>query len=272
MKNMNRWTRVCIVAAIALCSMGCGNQQASKSDAPPTQNSSEVRVAAAANLKLVLEQIGADFQKAHPEVKLNVTYGSSGNFFSQISQSAPFDLFLSADEFYPKQLVEKNLAGRESYFIYATGKLVVWMPASLTLDFQKLGLRALDDKRIRKIDIANPRHAPYGKAAEQALKNANIYEAVKSRLVFGDNIEQTASFARTGAADVGIIAKSLVLAPTLSDAGKYWEVPIDAYDLIHQACVILDQAKNKDAAKKFSDFLQSKPSKENFSKFGYSAP
>src|SRR5580704_1751999 len=135
----------------------------------PKTTTREILVAAAADLKFALDEMIGEFQKEHPDAKVSVTYGSSGNLFSQIDNGAPFDLFLSADIDFPRRLIERKKAAADSLFPYAVGQLVVWVPKDSSVDVQKLGLRALLDPSIHKIAIANPEHAPYGRAAVAAM-------------------------------------------------------------------------------------------------------
>jgi molybdate transport system substrate-binding protein len=233
---------------------------------------SKVTVAAAANLKFAFDSIAAEFEKQHADIDVEVTYGSSGNFFAQLSQQAPFDLFLSADTEYPTKLVEQGLAPQDSYFVYAIGRLVLWVPTSSPLEIEELGLAALTEPSVQKIAIANPEVAPYGEAAEAALKQAGVYDAVKDRLVRGDNIAQTAQFVESGAADAGFLALSLALAPELKDKGRYFEVPADAHEPIEQAGVVLSWAKHAEAANRLRSFLTGSEGQKLLAKFGYRAP
>lgn len=243
--------------------------------APPTEPPPralvprEVRVAAASDLKFALAEIAAGFTHVHPNITVTVTYGSSGNFYTQLASEAPFDLFLSADREYPRKLVEQGRAVRDSEFQYAVGRLVVWVPNGSPLDLEKLGVRAAADPRVKKVAIANPRHAPYGRAAEAALKHAGVSDQVKDRLVLGENIAQAAQFVESGAADVGLIALSLALAPTMKDRGRFWEVPADAYPRIDQCGVELTWAKDKAATKVLCDFLTGEHGREVLRKFGF---
>ena len=232
----------------------------------------EVRIAAAADLRFALEELTQEYQRRNPVAKISVTYGSSGNFFAQLQGDAPFDMFLSADVDYPRRLVESGYAERDSEFIYAIGHLVVWTPRSSPLDVEKLGVKALLEPGVRKIAIANPKHAPYGRAAEAALKNLGMSDTVRGKLVYGDNVAQTAQFVQSGAADVGIIAQSLALSPTMRDAGKSAEVPEDAYPRMDQAGVILAKAKDRAAAKAFREFLQSADGKAVLRRYGFGVP
>jgi molybdate transport system substrate-binding protein len=239
---------------------------------PSTASTRVVRVAAAADLKFALEEVRTEFERTHPSVQMEVSYGSSGNWFAQLSNRAPFDLFLSADMDYPHRLVEQNLAERESEFVYAVGHLVVWVPKDSPLDLERLGIQAVVDPTVRKIAVANPKHAPYGRAAEAALKKFGVHEQVKDRLVLGENVAQTAQFTETGSADIGLFALSLALAPTLREKGRYWEVPLDAYPRLDQGGVILSWAQDREAAAAVRSFLMSTEGKAVLRRYGFFLP
>ncbi len=228
-----------------------------------------VRVAAAADLKFAFDEIREAFQRQHPEIEVVVTYGSSGNFYSQLSNRAPFDIFLSADLDYPRRLIQQGLALAESEFPYAVGFIVVWVQRASPIDVEKLGIQALLDPAARRIAIANPRHAPYGRAAEAAIKKLGVFEKVQDRLVYGENITQTAQFVESGAADIGIISHSLAVAPALRDKGRYWEVPSDAYPRLEQGGVILSWAEDRAAADAMRSFVLSDDGKLILGRHGF---
>jgi molybdate transport system substrate-binding protein len=232
----------------------------------------QVTVAAAADLKFAFDEIAAEFQKRHTDVKVQATYGSSGNFFAQITHKAPFDMFLSADMEYPRKLVEQGLAAKDAEFLYGVGRMVVWVPNESTLDLNKLGIAALLDPSVRKIAVANPLCAPYGRAAEAALKKLDVYDKVKDKLVLGESIVQTLQFVQSGAADIGIVALSLAAAPAVKDSGRYWEIPVDAYPRMDQGGVILSSSRDKDAAQELRGFVTSAEGKAILKKYGFSAP
>jgi molybdate transport system substrate-binding protein len=232
----------------------------------------EVRVAAAADLKFAFDELAAAFQARNPGIVVKPTYGASGNLFTQLSNGAPFDLFLSADIDYPRKLIEQGKAAKESEFLYAVGHLVVWVPNGSPLDLDKLGLRAVADPGVRKVAIANPRHAPYGRAAEAALKHAGVFGEVKDRLVLGENIAQTAQFVESGAADVGLIALSLALAPPMLDQGRYWEVPADAFPPLEQGGVVLSGAADAAAAQALREYLTGADGRVILRKYGFRLP
>ena len=226
-------------------------------------------IAAAADLQFALVEMKAAYAKAHPEVELAVTYGSSGNFYTQLVNKAPFDLFLSADLSYPKKLVEAGLADGSTAFQYSRGYLVLWVLKDSPIPLEQLGMKALLHPAARRIAIANPRHAPYGRAAEAALAKLGLLEAVTPRLVFGENIGQTAQFVQTGAADIGILALSLAKAPLMAATGRMWEVPRDAHPPLDQGGVILNHARNRADALSFRAFMGSPAGVEILSRYGF---
>ena len=228
-----------------------------------------LRIAAAADLQFVLPDLAAQYEK-QTGAKLAITYGSSGSFFAQIQNGAPFDLFFSADLDYPKKLIQAGFADSDSLQIYAAGRLVLWLPPDSALD-PAAGLKVLLDPRIQKIAIANPEHAPYGRAAAAALQNAGLYDQLKPKLVLGENISQAAQFVQSGNAQAGLIALSLALSPAMKN-GKLWNVPPDRYPSIEQAVVVLKTLPNKQAAVSFLTFLKSPQARATFERYGYSAP
>ena len=230
----------------------------------------EITVAAAADLQFAFQDIAARFEKQtnHP-VKL--TFGSSGNFFSQIQNGAPFDVYFSADIDYPKRLEAAGLTEPGTLYEYATGKIVLWAPSGSKVDVSK-GLQVLLDSNVSKVAIANPEHAPYGRAAVAAMKHENVYNKVSGKLVLGENISQTASLVVSGGADVGIIALSLAVAPTMKPKGQYAEIPTDAYPAIQQAAVIVKSSPKKDIARQFMDYLKTPEIQAVLRDYGFTLP
>jgi molybdate transport system substrate-binding protein len=214
----------------------------------------ELRVAAAADLQFVFQEVSAKFQKETGHT-VQLTFGSSGNFYSQIQNGAPFDIFFSADVDYPAKLEAAGLVELGTLSQYATGRIALWARKGSPIDINQ-GFRTLTDARIRKISIANPEHAPYGRAAVAALRHEKVYDKVRDRLVLGENISQAAQFVESGNADIGILALSLVLAPPLKSQGTYYEIPTSFYPAIDQAVVILKSSKQKDIARQFLGFLR----------------
>src|SRR5229473_462549 len=215
----------------------------------------EITIAAAADLRPALEEIAAHF-KTLSAAHIKTIYGSSGNFYQQIQNGAPFDLFFSANTDYPKKLESAGLIVPGSYYEYARGKIVLLVSANSKLDLTR-GLNVLLDPTVKRIAIADPSHAPYGQAAVAALKAENIYDQVSTKLVTGENISQTASFVLSGAADAGIVALSLALSPAIKDQVHFAEIPATDYPLIQQACVVLKSSKQQTLALQFEAYVQS---------------
>src|ERR1700682_554573 len=230
----------------------------------------EIRIAAAADLKFAMGELSEAFEK-QSGTKANVTYGSSGNFFSQMQNGAPFDLFFSADIEYPKKLEAAGLAEPGTLHEYAVGRIVIWAPADARVDVTKHGWKTLLDASVEKIAIANPEHAPYGRAALAALQKAGIYESVKAKLVYGENISQAAQFVRSGNAQAGIVAMSLAVSPAMQD-GKRWEIPAEMHPAIEQGAIVLKDAKNKGAARAFLEFVKSAAGRAILAKYGFAFP
>jgi molybdate transport system substrate-binding protein len=230
-------------------------------------SSEELSIAAAADLNFALKEIAQKYQQRTGN-SLQLSFGSSGNFFVQIQNGAPFDIFFSADIDYPKKLEHAGLAEPCTLSRYAQGKIVLWVPSASTLDISR-GLHVLLDPAVKKIAIANPQHAPYGRAAEEALKEAGVYERVKDKLVIGENISQTAQFVQTGNADVGIIALSLAMAPPMKSEGRFEEVRTDLYAPIDQGLVVLKSSKKKDAARSFLNYLRTDDAQQILRKYGF---
>jgi molybdate transport system substrate-binding protein len=227
----------------------------------------EITVAAAADLQSAMQEMANRFQKESGKT-VKVIYGSSGNFFQQIQNGAPFDIFFSANLDYPKKLEAAGLIERSSYYQYARGKIVIWVPKDSKIDLNA-GLKALLDPRVKKIAIANPQHAPYGQAAVSAMQKEGIYEKAKDKFVLGENISQTASFVVSGSADIGVVALSLALSPNMKDKGRYADILADEYPPIEQACVILSSSKNKELAQQFLSYLKSAAVAEILARYGF---
>jgi molybdate transport system substrate-binding protein len=233
-------------------------------------NAQEIRVAAAADLKFALDELGAQYEKQAGK-KIDVSYGSSGNFFAQIQNGAPFDLLLSADIEYPRKLEAAGLAEPGTLYEYAVGRIVIWMPADARTDLAKLEWKALLEPGVERIAIANPEHAPYGRAAVAALRKAGVYEQVLRRLVYGENIAQAAQFVASGTAQAGILALSLAVSPPMR-AGKRWEIPADMHPPIEQGAIILKSAKDKAGARAFLAFLKSDAGRKILGSYGFILP
>ena len=230
----------------------------------------QLNIAAASDLKFAMTDLAAAYEK-QSGVKLNLTFGSSGNFFAQIQNGAPFDIFFSADSDYPRKLNEAGLVLPNSADSYAVGKLVLWCSSESKLDPEKSGWQSLLDPSIQKIAIANPDHAPYGRAAIEALKNSGLYEKVKAKLVFGENISQAAQFVQSGSAQIGILAESLIHSPSFA-SGHSWKIPQNQYTPLLQSVVALKTSANKDAALGFLAYTKSPVAQAIFEKYGFAKP
>jgi molybdate transport system substrate-binding protein len=230
-----------------------------------------VAVAAAANLKAAAGELAAAFEAEHPGVRVAVTTGASGSFFAQLRNGAPFDVFLSADREYPRKLVDAGLAAAGGEVVYAIGKLAVWAPSGSRLALDRSGLAALADPALRKLAIANPAVAPYGRAAVAALRAAGIHDAVKDRLVLGENASQAAQFAHSGAADAAIIPLSLTLSPELA-GGRVLVIPPATYPPQEQSAVVLAAAREPALAAAFLAFVTRARGRAILERHGYGLP
>lgn len=232
--------------------------------------SQELTVAAAADLRPALEEISAKF-KAESGITLRVSYGSSGNFFQQLQNGAPFDVFLSANVDYPKKLEQAGLVASGTYYEFARGRIVLMVLYSSKIDLTE-GLHALLTPAVKKIAIANPSHAPYGQAAVAAIKSMGIYDWVAPHLVMGENISEAASFVLSGAADAGIVAKSLALSPAAAKRIKFADIPAKDYPPLLQAMVVMKSSKNRPTATRFARFIQSDAAKRVLTEYGFELP
>jgi molybdate transport system substrate-binding protein len=227
-------------------------------------------VAAAADLNVALGELIARYTATH-RLDVTVSYGSSGTLFSQLLNGAPFDLFLSADVDYPRRLAARGLVADGTEFTYAVGRLVLWTRTASPLDLRSEGVRALADPKVGRIAIANPEHAPYGRAAVAALRSAAVYDVVKPKLIYGENVAQALQFVQSGSADVGIVALSLALSPNMRGAGTWTEVPTGDYPRLEQGGVILRSATDPEAALAFRAYLVGE-GRELLQQFGFAMP
>ena len=239
----------------------------------PRLMAGEVVVAAASDLSAAAKEFVALFERETGHT-VKLTLGSSGNFHSQIVNGAPFDVFLSADMEYVRDLEKTGFTEPGTAYVYAIGRLVLWTRKP-SLDLNGLGMKSLQQSSVRKIAIANPSHAPYGRAAVQAMEGAGIYDAAKGKLVLGENVSQTAQFAQSGAADVGIIALALALSDSMKAQGKYWEIPRETYSEMEQGAVMLKQAQrvgHTAAARSFLETLRGPQARAILSRYGFGLP
>ncbi|KAA0252749.1 MAG: molybdate ABC transporter substrate-binding protein [Acidobacteria bacterium] len=232
----------------------------------------ELAVAAASDLKFAMDPLVAAFRKERPDVDVRVSFGASGSFFAQVSSGAPFDLFLSADADYPRRLADAGLGSAEGVFVYGVGGLVIWVRKGSAADPARLGPEALLHPSVQHVAIANPRHAPYGRAAEEALRSLGLWERLAGRLVLGENVSQAASFVESGAAQAGVFARSLALSPAMRGKGSWVEVPKASYRPLVQGGLVLRSAKAPAAARAFRDFLLGPKGRAILAEYGIAPP
>jgi len=230
----------------------------------------EITIAAASDLTFAFREIATEYEKASGN-QVRLTLGSSGNFYAQIQNGAPFDLYFSADIAFPRKLEEAGLTVPGSLYQYAVGRIVLWTGHESRIDVTK-GFEALREPTVKKIAIANPKHAPYGRAAVAAMEYFKVYDQVKDKLILGENISQAAQFIESGACDIGIIALSLAIAPAMKSKGTYWEVPAEAHPSLDQGAVILKQSKNQEAARQFLEFIKGPHGQEIMKRYGFTLP
>lgn len=230
----------------------------------------KLTIAAAADLKFALDEAVHTYRKNNPQDEIKVVYGSSGKLFTQIQQGAPYDLYFSADIDYPKRLMTEGLtAGQVTP--YARGRIVLWAPQAQR-DASKMSLEDLVNPQIKRIAIANPKHAPYGKRAEEALKATKVWSQIEPKLIYGENISQTAQFVQTRNAEVGIIALSLALGPELAKQGNYWLIPDTLHTPLAQGFVVTKRAEHHGLAQKFSRFMTTPEVRKIMMKYGFTLP
>lgn len=239
MKRFLRWAVALLVIAVL----------------PRPAAAQDLTIAAASDLTFAMGDLIPAFEKATGH-HVKLSSGSSGAFVAQIQNGAPFDVFFSADADYPRQLETAGLTEPGTFYVYAIGKIVLWVRNDSTIDVSK-GWSALLDSAAKKIAIANPVVAPYGRAAEAALRKAGVYDRVADRLVLGENIAQAAQFVDSGNAEIGVLSLSFATAAAVRSRGRWWLVPEDSYPALEQAAVVLRSSPNKEIAKAFLAYVRS---------------
>jgi len=261
--------RFCIAAVASLA--GCCAIARASSPPPRQEQASPPLVAAASDLKFALDDIIGEFRR-DTGLDVRVTYGSSGDFARQIRQGAPYELFLSADEQFVKILADRGLT-RDGGELYGLGRIVLFAPTGSPLvpdpRLEHLS-RRLKDGSAGRLAIANPEHAPYGRAAEQALRSLGLWEAARARLVLGENVAQAAQFASSGNAEGGIVAYSLALSPELGRRGSYALIPQALHAPLRQRMVLL--ARASPAAVRLYDYLRSPAGRAILTRYGFALP
>ena len=228
----------------------------------------KITIFAASDLKFALDTIKADFLQQHPKDTIDIIYGSSGKGRVQIERGAPYDIYFSANMDYVRSLYKKGYIITKPK-LYAIGRLVIW---SKNKHFEpKKGFENFTRPWVQKITIANPAHAPYGQKAKQALEHMHLYKKLTPKLVFGENISQTANYINIQAADIGIIALSLALAPTIADTPYHNYALVDAHlhQALRQGYGITLHAKNSQLAKEFYHFFAQKKAQKIMQKYGF---
>lgn len=230
--------------------------------------SQEVFVAAASDLVYAFQEIKASFEEAHPGVSIKTSFGSSGNFHTQIRNGAPYQLFFSADTVFPEELKKLGLVHGD-VVLYGRGRIVLWRPGKQQ---DPLTLQRLAGQDYTRIALANPRHAPYGQRGREALQTLGLWSAVEPKVVLGENISQTAQFVLTGNAQVGILALSLVLSEALRDRGEFLLIPENLHAPLDQGFVVLAQGKNNPGALGLAAYFQGENARKVLDKFGFTLP
>src|ERR1039458_2079737 len=231
----------------------------------------DITVAAAADLNYALKDLASRFEKKNGG-KITLSFGSAEILYSQIQGGPPYDLFFSADIAYPQKLASAGLVENSSQRTYAIGHLVLWVRNGSSFDPQKLKMDLLLQSSVQRIAIANPAHAPYGRAAMAALEHFGLKDKVASKLVFGENISQAAQFVQSGNAQAGLIALSLAVSPAMKTSGRYWELPTGSYPELQQGVAVLSASKHKPAAKAFLDYVLSAEGTAVLEQYGFRVP
>jgi molybdate transport system substrate-binding protein len=229
----------------------------------------EINVAAAADLSNALQEVAANYEK-RTGITVKLSFGASGALTQQIQNGAPFDIFFSADMDYPRQLIAGDQAESATLYRYAVGRLVLWVPKDSPLDVEHKGMDVLLDPSVKKIAMANPQHAPYGRAA--ALKHYGLYEKVGDRLVLGENISQAAQFVESGNTQAGFVALAHAIAPAMQGKGKYWVVPAEAYPPLDQGVVLISRSPHRQDAAAFLEYVKTAEVAAVLRQYGFTLP
>ena len=248
--------RACLVLFAAIPAAGAAEQH--------------VCVAAAANLAHVVGPLSAEFSRLHPGTRVSNQIGSSGSLVAQIVNGAPCDVFLSADMDFPRKLASAGGADGSTLFAFATGKLVLWSTRDgVPVTSVEAVVR---NPAVRKLAIANPRVAPYGRAALEALGALGLDGVAGPKLVYGENVIQAAQYVATGHADAGFVALSIVSAPGLMNRGRWLEVPAGLYKPIAQGAILTRRGASNPAARQYLRFLATPGARAILARFGYGLP
>lgn len=256
-----RWTR--LIAPMLAIAVSLAAQPAARKT---------LAIVAAASMRPALEEAKIAYERAQADLRLQISYGGSGGLTAQIQQGAPVDVFLSADLGFPERLVQEGLATKDGVIPYAKGQLVLWVRKDTGADPASLGMKALLDPSVKHLSIANPKLAPYGLAAETALRKAGLHETLLPKMVLAENINQAAQYLYTNAAEAGFIALSLMDNPVLKETGWIWPVPKDLYAPIVQGAVILKRSALPVESKQFLDYLVGAEGFRILQRYGFEKP
>jgi molybdate transport system substrate-binding protein len=241
------------------------------SRSPPAHSADVPNIAAASDLQFALQEAANDFTKQTGRA-VKLSFGSSGNYRRQIAEGAPFELFLSADEAYVDALAKEGKT-RDEGALYALGRIVLFVPKSSTIKadaaFNDLSA-ALGDGRLKKFAIANPEHAPYGRAAREVLKHARLWDQISPKLVLGENVSQAAQFATSGSTQAGIIAYALAISPAIAARGEFVLIPAEWHQPLRQRMVLMKNAG--ETAQAFYRYLQTSAARDVFKRYGFTLP
>jgi molybdate transport system substrate-binding protein len=264
---LKMWTRCCAaLSLVAFLTLGSG------ASIPRAESADRViNVAAAADLSAALKEVAANYQK-RTGVTVNLSFGASGTLTQQIQNGAPFDVFFSADMDYPRQLIAAGQAESATLYRYAVGQLVLWVPKDSPLDVEHKGMDVLLDPSVKKIAMANPQHAPYGRAAVASLKHYGLYEKVNDRLVLGENVAQAAQFVESGNAQAGFVALSHATAPAMQGKGKCWVVPAEAHPPLDQGVILISHSPHPKDAAAFLGFVKTEEAADLLRRYGFFSP
>lgn len=258
---------VCLLAVVAALA-GCAKPAPRRAVAAATR----VRVAAASDLRSCLDALTDDFQKDFPNVDLLPVFGASKALLTQLEAGLETDLFLAADIDLARDLAAAGLAAPEDVFETGAGRIVVWVRNESPLDVARDGIEVLRDPAVRRVAIANPEYAPYGRAAKAALESLGLLAEVEKKLAVGSSAAQAAQYAESGAADVGLLPLALALGTKLSEKGRFWTVPADAHPPIRHGGAIHARAIDREATVAFRDFLLSPRGRTILERFGFEFP
>jgi molybdate transport system substrate-binding protein len=258
---------LCAVIVLAIAG-GCTKPVPPRAPQAPTK----IRVAAATDLRSCLDALTDAFQIEHPNFDLLPTFGASGLLLTQLKSGLETDLYLSADIAYAHDLAAAGLAAEADVFESGLGRLVIWVRNESPIDVVTLGAEALLDTSVRRVAIANPVHAPYGRAAVAALEHLGLHDRLKEKLAIGENAAQAAQYVESGAAEVGILPMALAKGTRLSERGRFWVVPDDAHPPIRHGGAIHARAIDREATVAFRDFLLSPAGRAILARYGFEFP